>query len=376
MAAPDADNTGSLLIEDPALRLGFIQAPKQIVYARNLGHEAKSLYYILLDYAWQDGQCFPGYERLNDDMALSEKTTRQAMRQLEAACLVRQKRRGLGKTNIYILCSLQSATLDLPERHRTKLAATTEPEREKSRPGIFTGLEGERSPGLEGDTPPVHIKVDLDSELPRTRCGEDTPVDDVRADAPTSKNRQTRGGPPKAATGAEHVAEQIATAIGWKALAPATRAKWADALRPHLKGCTVGERERFVAWLVSNGFWCAATGFRLGGQLATEAEGWVQADKPATKVGATGAVTGAATNVTEQRRAMEVPPHYHRPEPVVDTTRVEVPCPQHLKDKFMNLRREREAAQEEQERTKRVDWAAIAAEFGVPYHSRATVASR
>ncbi len=106
---------GTLLLEDQTLRYGFVQLPKQILYARNLSRDAKLLYAVLLGYAWQEGRCFPGYRRLCEDMGASENMVRKYMRELEAVDLLRQKRRGLGKTNIYTLRDLRTAKIEVQE---------------------------------------------------------------------------------------------------------------------------------------------------------------------------------------------------------------------------------------------------------------------
>ena len=105
----------TLVLEDPSLRYGFIHLPKQILYARNLSRDAKLLYAVLLGYAWQKGSCFPGYRRLCDDMQASENMVRKYMRELEAVGLLSQKRRGLGKTNIYTLRDLRTSKIEVQE---------------------------------------------------------------------------------------------------------------------------------------------------------------------------------------------------------------------------------------------------------------------
>ncbi len=105
----------TLLLEDQTLRYGFVQLPKQILYARNLSRDAKLLYAVLLGYAWQEGRCFPGYHRLCEDMGASENMVRKYMRELEAVNLLRQKRRGLGKTNIYTLRDLRTSKIEVQE---------------------------------------------------------------------------------------------------------------------------------------------------------------------------------------------------------------------------------------------------------------------
>jgi len=114
---PDHDSApepGTLLIEDETLRAGFTQMPNRVLHARNLSRDAKLLYAFLLRYAWQQGRCFPGYAQLCAAMGASPSIVRKYMRELEAVGLLVQKRRGLGKTNLYTLCSLSRATLEQP----------------------------------------------------------------------------------------------------------------------------------------------------------------------------------------------------------------------------------------------------------------------
>jgi Helix-turn-helix domain len=113
---PNELEQNTLILEDQSLRYGFVQLPKQILYARNISRDAKMLYAILLGYAWEKDQCFPGYKRLCEDMQASENFVRKCMRELEAAQLLKQKRRGLGKTNIYTLTDLRTARLERGER--------------------------------------------------------------------------------------------------------------------------------------------------------------------------------------------------------------------------------------------------------------------
>ena len=120
--APDNDQTfqpepNTLILEDKSLKYGFVQLPKQLLYARNLSRDAKILYAILLGYAWQEDRCFPGYRRLCFDMQASENMVRKYMRELEAVGLLSQKRRGLGKTNIYTLHDLRTSKIEVQEPH-------------------------------------------------------------------------------------------------------------------------------------------------------------------------------------------------------------------------------------------------------------------
>ena len=115
----DHGERDSILVEDEALQGGFVMLPKVILHARNLSRDAKILYAILVDYAWQERRCFPGYARLCADMGASEPIVRKYMRELEEVGLLTQKRRGLGKTNLYVLLRIASAQLN-PSLSRTK----------------------------------------------------------------------------------------------------------------------------------------------------------------------------------------------------------------------------------------------------------------
>ena len=111
--------SNTLLIEDATLSHGFVLLPKLVLYARNLSRDAKLLYAVLLGYAWQEGRCFPGYTRLCDDLDASENMVRKYMRELEAVHLLSQRRRGLGRTNIYTLHDLRTSKIEVQEPHQT-----------------------------------------------------------------------------------------------------------------------------------------------------------------------------------------------------------------------------------------------------------------
>ncbi len=108
----------TLVFEDTDRRHGFVVLDKLVLYAANLSTDAKVLYAYLLGYAYEKDHCFPGYAVLCADLQASENTVRKAMRELEAANLLSQKRQGLGKPNIYTLLSLSKARVVLQEHHK------------------------------------------------------------------------------------------------------------------------------------------------------------------------------------------------------------------------------------------------------------------
>src|SRR3989304_1935698 len=88
---------------DPATRYGFTQVPNFILKSDAISPGAKLAYAMLLHYAWQNDFCFPGQERLADDMGAGKRSVIRFMAELERAGFIAVKRRGLGRTNLYQL---------------------------------------------------------------------------------------------------------------------------------------------------------------------------------------------------------------------------------------------------------------------------------
>jgi hypothetical protein len=106
-------------ILDPNLRMGFAQVPRPVLRADGLSDKAKIVYALLLDYAWQQGSCFPGQPRLAEDLHTTERTIRRALVELRDFKLITWKQRGLNQTNVYYILSLSenpNLTIDRPDR--------------------------------------------------------------------------------------------------------------------------------------------------------------------------------------------------------------------------------------------------------------------
>ena len=88
---------------DPATRYGFTQVPNFILKSDAISPGAKLAYAMLLHYAWQNDFCFPGQERLAQDMGAGKRSVIRFMAELEKAGFIAVKRRGLGQTNLYEL---------------------------------------------------------------------------------------------------------------------------------------------------------------------------------------------------------------------------------------------------------------------------------
>ena len=86
---------------NPVLQGGFTQVPNFILKNSKISVGAKVAYAMFLSYAWHNDSCFPGQDRLAEDMGLSRSRVTQLITELEKAGLVTIHRRGQGKTNLY-----------------------------------------------------------------------------------------------------------------------------------------------------------------------------------------------------------------------------------------------------------------------------------
>ena len=127
-AAQEQQEHHPLSVEGPALQRGFVQLPKLVLYAQHLSRDAKLLYAVLLGYAWQERRCFPGYQRLCADLDASENAVRTWMHELEDAHLISQRRRGQGRTNLYLFHDLSTAKIEVQDHHKIAVAKPQEAE--------------------------------------------------------------------------------------------------------------------------------------------------------------------------------------------------------------------------------------------------------
>src|SRR5712691_13244558 len=67
------------------------------------GHYQKMTFAMFLSYAWNNEQCFPGQERLAEDIGAGVRSVNRFIKGLEEKGFLTIQRRGLGKTNIYTL---------------------------------------------------------------------------------------------------------------------------------------------------------------------------------------------------------------------------------------------------------------------------------
>lgn len=97
----------NIIIENELLRRGFTSIPNYI-FGLPISSNAKLIYIALLSYAWTNHSCYPGLATLCKDVSLTDKPVTKAITELCEAALLEVKRRGQGKTNLYILKEFDS----------------------------------------------------------------------------------------------------------------------------------------------------------------------------------------------------------------------------------------------------------------------------
>ncbi len=83
---------------------GYTLIPNYVLYNKVVSGRAKLVYAVLLSYAWGNkDSSFPGQEKLSAECGCSPRSIWAAIKELEAAHFITIIRRGLGKTNLYVL---------------------------------------------------------------------------------------------------------------------------------------------------------------------------------------------------------------------------------------------------------------------------------
>ena len=82
---------------------GFTQVPNFVLESDEISSGAKLAYAMLLKYAWHENRCFPGQDKLADEMGVSRRSVINYVQELKDVDFISVKRQGQGKTNIYTL---------------------------------------------------------------------------------------------------------------------------------------------------------------------------------------------------------------------------------------------------------------------------------
>ena len=95
-----------IIVENEMLRAGFAAMPYLVLKDTGLSPGARLAYALLLMYAWQEGSCFPGQERMARDMGISERHLRRFLNELKDASYIAWER--TQTTNLYRILEVRS----------------------------------------------------------------------------------------------------------------------------------------------------------------------------------------------------------------------------------------------------------------------------
>lgn len=129
-------------------RTGFwyTQIPNYILRDTRLTSTAFRLYAALASYANAEKVCWPGQQRLAQDLGVSERTIRVRLKELEEAGYITIRRRGRQQTNVYCL-------KDLPDRanesDRNRTPSTQSDRNLNPRAEEVTGISASEVSGIE-----------------------------------------------------------------------------------------------------------------------------------------------------------------------------------------------------------------------------------
>jgi biotin operon repressor len=82
---------------------GFTQVPNAVLRSKKISMGAKMAYAALISYAWHNDYCFPGQQRLADDIGVSRQTVNEYIQELKRKGFVNVIRKGQGRVNVYEL---------------------------------------------------------------------------------------------------------------------------------------------------------------------------------------------------------------------------------------------------------------------------------
>ena len=94
---------------------GFTQIPNAILRSKDIGGMEKCTYSLLLSYAWNNDFCFPGQERLAEDLGCSRASANTYIASLRKKGFINVQRQGLNRPNLYEL-NLKAAVLKKERR--------------------------------------------------------------------------------------------------------------------------------------------------------------------------------------------------------------------------------------------------------------------
>jgi hypothetical protein len=131
----------------------FARMPIAVLKNTTLSPWARLVHALLIDYDTEEGGCYPGRERIANDLGASIPTIDRALNELCAARLITKKRQGRGHTNNYTINHESSPVMTLMEDDSPP---TTTQEHDSS-----PMITPESSPVRSPESSPVMTKLDV-----------------------------------------------------------------------------------------------------------------------------------------------------------------------------------------------------------------------
>lgn len=80
-----------------------VSVPNPIIFDERVSSTAVRIYGLLQIFAMWKDRCYPGHEKLAAALKISSRQIRTCLKNLEKTDWIKIQRRGLGKTNLYII---------------------------------------------------------------------------------------------------------------------------------------------------------------------------------------------------------------------------------------------------------------------------------
>ena len=96
-----------VVIQNELLRAGFAAFPYLVMEDRRLSIGARFSYAFLLKYAWQEGSCFAGQEKMAGQMGVSERQLQRYLYELRDSGYIRIERKDKRYNNTYLIVDRQ-----------------------------------------------------------------------------------------------------------------------------------------------------------------------------------------------------------------------------------------------------------------------------
>lgn len=97
-----------VVVENEMLRAGFAAFPYVVLRDTRLSLGARLTYAVLLSYAWQEGSCFPGQQRMAKDMGITDRHLRRFLVELRDLGYVLWRKTMPWGTNTYVMVDVKT----------------------------------------------------------------------------------------------------------------------------------------------------------------------------------------------------------------------------------------------------------------------------